>query len=183
METDNVARNYAEVFFWIVEEKQVALEFLKKLKQTIEDSPEFKSVLFHPYVNRSSKFKAMEKILGIKLSKHMENFLHILMDNYRLKKIDEICREFEEMKMEEEKAQQVKIFIPKEISSEQLDELKSSLKKKFKKKIILEVIIDKKLIAGIKLQIDGKIYDGTIRSRLDNFKHRIVQGEMCNNEY
>ena len=66
-----------------------------------------------------------------------------------------------------------KVTSSTELKEEEKTKLKEKLEKAYGKKVVLDVKVDKSLICGIVVEIDGKIIDGSIRKSLGNVKEVI----------
>ena len=56
----------------------------------------------------------------------------------------------------------------------QLKTLKSILSKNFKRPIRIKVLIDKSIIAGLKVSIAGEVIDGTVNKKLEELKKQVM---------
>lgn len=175
MELNDIISNYSEAFFSVVEDKKRGLDFLKSLREGLKKSNEFKLVLNQPYIEVEKKFEITEEILGKQLNKYEKNFLKILFDNHRINVLDKIFEKYNQIFIELSEVQPVEILTPKKIPEKLLKELKETLGEKLDKKIAPQVIVDKGLVGGIKLKINGEVYDNTIKTMLDNFQEKIAQ--------
>ena len=44
------------------------------------------------------------------------------------------------------------------------------------KEVILQQIVDSDLLGGLQVELEGKIYDGSLRTQLEKMKQRIARG-------
>ena len=56
------------------------------------------------------------------------------------------------------------------LTEEQLETLRTGLEKKFARKITLRTRVDPSLIGGMRVEIEGRVIDGSIRNKLDKIK-------------
>lgn len=175
MELNEIIRNYAEAFYSVVKDKKGELDFLSELKKGMEKSKEFRSVLNHPYIEISKKLNLIEKILGNQLNEYEKNFLKVLFDNRRINLLDKIFEKYNQIFIEHSDIQPVEILTPKEIPEDLLNELKEVLEEKLDKKIIPQVKINKDLLGGIRLKMNGEVYDNTVRKMLKSFQNKLTQ--------
>ena len=52
--------------------------------------------------------------------------------------------------------------------------MESSLSKKLNKKVILSSTIDENIIGGIKIRIGDRLFDGTVKSKLNKLKEDLL---------
>ena len=55
-----------------------------------------------------------------------------------------------------------------------LYDMESSLSKKLNKKVILSSTIDENIIGGIKIRIGDRLFDGTVKSKLNKLKEDLL---------
>ncbi len=175
MEKYNVARNYAESLYSVVEDKKTGLIFLKKMVNLVNDFEDFRLMLLHPHIKEEIKIEMIKRVFKIEIKKSHENFLKLIINHHRVEYIEDIYNEFLQIYNHFFKVQPVEIFVASEIKDKLLQSLKTVLSKKLNRKIVFKVIIDKNLIGGIKIKVGDKIYDGSIKNRLESFKNKIFQ--------
>ena len=61
------------------------------------------------------------------------------------------------------------------LNTGQIEKLEDETGKLFKKKIHLNNKIDKKIIGGVKLLVEGKIIDATIQKKLNRINRSIIK--------
>ena len=64
------------------------------------------------------------------------------------------------------------------LSEEQQKRLKEKLKKISGKEIILIQKTDSALLAGVRVELDGKLLDGTVKNRISRFPTRFIM-QQC----
>ena len=57
-----------------------------------------------------------------------------------------------------------------ELTEEEKTKLSSGLEKRFRSTVEAEYVIDESLIGGILIEADGKVIDGSVRTRLRDIK-------------
>ncbi len=91
----------------------------------------------------------------------------------KVKDLDRICELAEEIVAANENALNAKVASAVELLPEQIGEIKDYLSKKFNKEIIIKKAIDITLGAGIAVEIDGNIYDISLKSKIQRLKKAI----------
>jgi F-type H+-transporting ATPase subunit delta len=60
------------------------------------------------------------------------------------------------------------------LSPEDIELLKSTLEEKLQAKVALETRTEPSLLGGVKIAIDGKVYDGTLLARVEALRARLL---------
>ena len=62
------------------------------------------------------------------------------------------------------------VYTPINLQATDTKEIKSFLSKKFSKEIILNIIIDDSILAGVRIEVSNKVFDATLNSSLKKLK-------------
>jgi len=69
-----------------------------------------------------------------------------------------------------------KIVSARELSDKEKKDLKSNVEKMTGKKVSLDFDIDQNIIGGVVTTIGSTVYDGSIKTKLENLKQQLVNG-------
>ncbi|MAG45017.1 hypothetical protein CL633_03985 [bacterium] len=94
-----------------------------------------------------------------------KNFLQILQSKKDLKYLDKILQELDYVRAEVEDVKIVQITIARDDKK-----IISSVKKLLGRKIEPEFRVDKKIIAGVKIEIQDKLIDASVKSQIQSLK-------------
>jgi len=65
------------------------------------------------------------------------------------------------------------------LTQTQKDSLRTALEKKTSGTVQLDEHIDDSLLAGFRVELNGRMFDGSLRGRLDKLKHAIISGAIA----
>lgn len=99
-----------------------------------------------------------------------KNFYNILLRNNDLKLINKIIEKIEEIDKEERGVVEVEVTSAKEIDKE----LVSKIRELIGEKAEIKAKTDSNLIAGLKLQIDDLLIDGSIKAKLNKLRQSLI---------
>jgi F-type H+-transporting ATPase subunit delta len=105
-------------------------------------------------------------IIQDKVSKEVVNFVRLLVANGRLTVLSEVVSQFEKLKSDDDGLVEAKIDSAFELNADQIQTIVDGLSKKLNKKIDPAVNVDASLIGGIKIQVGDKVWDASVRGRL-----------------
>lgn len=145
----------------ILQEAMEVLDILKK-------EPEFFEFIKTPVVSADEKKKAIKNIFSGKISEELINLLFILIDKRRVKEYENIILRFKKLIDDSQGFSAGTIFSVHPLSKEQLLSFEEQTGKLIQKKVKLENKTDSSLIGGVRVFIEGKVIDATIRKRLDD---------------
>ncbi len=174
---DNItdSRPYAEAAFKISSDENMIDAWLSNLNilGLVINDAEVKAILSSPKIDNSDKIKFIVSFCDSK-SKLFEKFIEVLLQSKKIYNLDSISHLFNEMVLEQGGVSVVQIETPFELSSQQKTELTKTLQKQFNQKIKIQEIINKNLLAGIKISTDNEVIDHSIKRRIDSMRESII---------
>lgn len=178
MSVETIARRYgtalADVVLKSGETATVTSE-LKAWKDIFEGNAELRSVFANPSITHLDKEKVLSSLLDkTKPSKTTANFLRVLLKNGRLTEISEINERFGAVLEERSGYVAAQVTSARELSEQQKNELKSNLEKLTGKKVQLKFGIDKDIIGGVVTRVGSIVYDGSVKTQLENLKAELI---------
>ncbi|MEX0960944.1 MAG: F0F1 ATP synthase subunit delta [Burkholderiales bacterium] len=165
-----IARPYAEAVFRLAKERgelanwAEALDFLV----SVHDDPAMQAALADPKVTSADIERLLLAVCGERVDGSARNLVQILIQNRRLTVLSEIRRLYQELKARDEGMVEAKIFSAFPVEDAQLEQIVALLSKRFQKKISAEVSLDPELIGGIKVEVGDKVWDASVRGRLQS---------------
>ncbi|MDA8361529.1 MAG: F0F1 ATP synthase subunit delta [Gammaproteobacteria bacterium] len=96
----------------------------------------------------------------------VSRLIGVLIDNGRLDYLPEIAKTFAELKDEHEGRVRADVKSARPLDTQQIEALRAALSRRFGKSIVLRVVVDPDLLAGVIVQIGDMILDGSVRGRL-----------------
>ena len=180
MSVETIARRYATALADVVtksgETEQVKNE-LKIWEQLIVSSVDLQSAVRNPAIPLSSKENVINALIQkAKPSRLTANFLRVLVRNGRLTELEQINAKLETVLEERGGSVVAEVTSARDLSSAQQGELKTNLEKLTGKQVKLNFSIDPSIIGGVVTRVGSTVYDGSVRSQLENLKEELMNG-------
>jgi len=173
--TTTIAKRYARAFFDIAAEEnryEGYYDELIKFSSVIDQSSDFKEFLANPMFNNEDKKAVVKTILErVSLSGTSANFLNLLADKQRIGILDEIVQCYRELMDNALKKVRVRVRTAFPLSGELSNGLLTNLEALTNKKVDMTIEEDNSLLGGIVVQVGDTLYDGSIRSQLNNIRN------------
>jgi F-type H+-transporting ATPase subunit delta len=159
-----VSKRYAEALYDSKKDKaQGSLETLSSLYLS---NDEFKEAMDNPKVTCTEKLDVIKEIVSE--DKVFINFIDLVLREGRFSLIEDINKKYIELVHKSKGIITIKIISPYELSEEEASAISSKYKKlKNANEVKYEMKIDESLIGGIKVIVDGKLYDDSIKTKLN----------------
>lgn len=138
-------------------------------------SAELRTFLASPAVSVEAKHGVLEKIVKrLGATKIIRNFLFVLADHRRTQLIPEIIAAFQQVIRQRQGVAEAEVSSAVELSAAQKKELAAALARLTGKKIEPKYTLDPALLGGAVVRIGDTIYDGSLRSRLNEMRARLA---------
>jgi len=130
---------------------------------------EFSDFLLDPRIKADNKQTAIRNIFTDKLSKNMLNFVLLLITKQRIKNIPEIYEQLVQLINEKSNILDMKIITAEPLEEQQLYKIKEKFRNKYSASGVKTTeVVDPSIIGGIKVIIGDKVYDGSIKGRIES---------------
>jgi F-type H+-transporting ATPase subunit delta len=176
-EITTIARPYAEAAFRLAREKKSFdkwAEMLRLLDIVVRDERVARCI-GDPNVSGQQLERLVLGVCGEQLDGEGRNFVQVLISNDRLAVMPAIAEMFEQLKRDHEGVLEAQIYSAFAIDRAQVDLLVRKLEAKYQRKVRAEVSIDAQLIGGVKIVIGDKVFDATVRSKLDAMSAALIR--------
>lgn len=138
-------------------------------------SAELRNFLASPAVERQAKRGAIEKlILRLGASKVLRNFLLVIADHQRTRLLPEIISAFREEIRRRRGITEAEISSAVELTARQKAQLSSTLERLTGQRVEAKYSLEPGLLGGAVVRIRDTVYDGSLRSRLNGLRARLV---------
>ena len=165
-------REYAEALFSVALEENSAEEYLEALltlRKVIGENPEYIEFLASPAIPMSERAVAIDEAFG-SMPEYVVSFIKLLCENSKARNLFGCINEYERLcSVFSNKANAV-VYSAVELNDAQKKALAEKLLKLTEKTVEVSYIIDESLIGGIKIEVDGKTIDGSVKNRLSEMK-------------
>ena len=180
MSLETVARRYAAALADVVmksgETDSVKAE-LKSWEEMINSNADLQTAFGNPSIAQENKVKVLESLISrTNPTKTTANFLRVLLRNDRLGEISEINERLDGVLEERSGIISAKITSARPLSAGQKAELQTSINKMTAKNVRLNYEIDKNIIGGVVTRIGSTIYDGSVKTKLEELRQKLING-------
>ncbi len=130
------------------------------------------------YTNEEKK-RRLQEVFNYSLSESVLRGLFLVADSIPRKHMEaDLIHEFISYYYQTRGIEFGEVFSAKKLMEGDLMILENAFSQKLSKRIKLENIVDKKLLGGVKVVINGMVWDGTYRSRINDIKNELLSREI-----
>lgn len=180
MSTETIARRYAGALADVVTktgETEIVRGELGIWEQMLVGNAELSYAFANPAIQHADKEKILENLLQRSApSRATANFLRVLLRNGRLTDLAAINRRFDIELEERSNIASAHVTSARVLGEDERAELRANLEKLTGKQIKLQFDINENLIGGIITRLGSTVYDGSVKTQLENLKEQLVNG-------
>ncbi len=178
MKTRAAAYAAAALELAIIEDKVEEIDQdLRFIAETVNENIKLKDTLVAADVDIAQKLAVVKGLFQEKVSGVSLNFFNLLISQGDVKQLDEILRELVEKIQKEENKIIAEVITAIELDKAMQSGIEKSLSKVSGKEVKLRSKVDRSVIGGIVIRFDGKLYDGSLLSKLNGLKSKMLIGK------
>jgi F-type H+-transporting ATPase subunit delta len=152
-----------------------AQQQLKDFNGTLAGSRELQEVLMDPAIEKEQKLKVLDAIVGrIGMFPQVRNFLAVIIDHQRLHELDEIVAEYHAVADEQSHMTEAEITSAYPLNDQDRAELEAQVARLAGGRVRATYSQDPTLLGGAVVRIGSTVYDGSIRTQLQQLKQKLV---------
>ena len=156
-----------------VGKQQEILEEGQQIVEILKTEPDLKAFIDYPAISADEKKKVLSEIFEGKICQELMNFLYVLIDKRRAGRFEKIIKVYKDLLEKEEGVSYGVVYSVEELSAERIAQLEEQTSRLLKMNVKLENEIDPKLIAGVKILVEGKIIDASYRKRFEEMASQL----------
>jgi F-type H+-transporting ATPase subunit delta len=179
MHERNLAKRYAEALYDAVEPEGLAGKVerdLALLEDMLKSVPELGATLKVPVITAATKHAVIDRVLKDRASVPVVSLLKLLVDKRREAIIPFVCDEYKELARERRREVDATVTSAIELTESEKAAIVEKLSKRSGMTIVPYWLVDRTVLAGVKVQIKDKVIDGTAASLLATWKERLMIG-------
>ncbi|WP_449538059.1 F0F1 ATP synthase subunit delta [Ferdinandcohnia sp. Marseille-Q9671] len=172
-----VAKRYAVALFQLASEQNALDQFeeeIRTVKQVFVNNGDFQTVLNNPKLSVDKK-KAIVEAAFTGFSQTTLNTLYLLIDRHREEIIADVADEFVALANDKRGIADATVYSVRALSEAEEAGISSVFAKKVgKTSLRIHNVVDPSLIGGVKLRIGNRIYDGTVKGKLERIERELI---------
>ena len=173
-----IGDRYAESLFDLAKEENKVTQYLDDIKlvgEVLGSDPQIVQFFNHVLIENEKKIQLLDQSFKGNVDQYVLNFLKLLVQSRRIRYIDDIVKSYIKLSNQYLGIEEGMIYTPYELTDQQIQDIEKAISKKENKKVTLKVSIDPSLLGGIKVQIANRIYDGTIKNKVEMLKKELLR--------
>ena len=176
-----IARRYAEALADVAVARNKVEETdgeVRTFAGMIHGSRELHDLFASPIVSQTDKARVLDVLIArTRPSQTTANLLRTMLSHHRLHHLDVVYEQFRREMNERKGAVLAEVTTAQPLGPDERQKLSQQLTTLTGKLVQFEFKSDPALIGGVVTRIGSVIYDGSIRTQLQEIKHRLREGD------
>ncbi|WNG61757.1 ATP synthase F1 subunit delta [Archangium gephyra] len=176
----SIARRYARALLDVATEAgraDAVSEQLTTLSSAVGQNRELADVLFNPAYTREQRTRVVESLLKAlgQVEPVLANSIRLLVDRNRLGYLPDIARLYRDMVDAQAGRVRGHVTSAVPLSNDTVQSLAGTLKQLTQRNVVLEARVDPSVLGGVAAQVGSTLYDGTLRTQLEQLRRELKQ--------
>lgn len=181
MSVTTVARRYAEALADVALARNKVEEIdaeVRAFADMLRDSPELHQVFASPVLSQEHKKRVLDAVIERARPGQMTaNLLRTMLAHHRLHILGEVYAEFRHRINESRGVVVADVTTAAPLGTEEQARMRERLAEMTGRQVNLQFATDPSLIGGVVTRIGSVVYDGSIRTQLQEIKQRLKEGQ------
>ncbi len=169
----DISNEYAKALFVLAGEKECHKDYKKALElvdEVLDKNPAYTELLSTFAIPLDERLKVLEVAFSNSIPKDILSFLKILCEKRHIAEFTECANRYFALYNELDNVSIAKVISAVELTEAQKTALKEKLEKTSAHKMVIDYRVDKSIIGGLIIEIDGKIMDSSLKKHLRDVK-------------
>ena len=179
MTGDVLSIRYATALIELAAEEKIQEEVGRDLARLVAvcEGSDLGKVLLDPSCDLDIKLSIVDDMAEkLKIRGVLKNFVRLLVEKKRTAILKSINESYQFLCDEAAGRVKTEVTLSFDPAKADEEEIRKGLEKATGKKVIMDIKVDPELIGGVVARVGSVIYDGSIRTQLNNIKNNIMKG-------
>jgi F-type H+-transporting ATPase subunit delta len=179
MTEGRLSRRYSKALFQLAQETGEEDQIGREIEEfyAAYSSTELEKVLTNPAFAVDARKQILGQVLqSQQLTALTAHFLALLLERDRLGHLPGIVSCYRRLLNEAKGRVEAKVVSAGALDAQMVESVRQRLRGISGKDVVLQEETDPNLLGGLLIELEGKVYDGSIRTQLEKMKQRIARG-------
>ncbi len=174
----SIARRYARALFEVglkANATEPLGQALNSVAQAMALSEELKGVMENPAINPGVRQTILAKLLEqMKLPTDAANLMRLLVDRNRMQYIEPIARAYRDLLDQQTNRLRARVTSAVPLEDSVVERIRKELAYATNKQVIVERVVDPRIIGGVITQLGSTVLDGSLRNQLESLRRQLT---------
>lgn len=176
---DELSTNYATALHDMLSpsQREEALAELEAICGDIDQNESFRRLLCSRSISILEKQKALESVYAKRIkTPHLLAFLKVLVSHHRINRLHDVLSSYRSLIHEDLGIKEGIVYSATKLSASQIASINDAIATRLGSKVSLSNVVDHRLLGGVKVAIDGKVFDSSLLAKLGDLQRKLQGG-------
>jgi F-type H+-transporting ATPase subunit delta len=174
-----IAQRYAEALVEIARDGKLTFEKTSKdlnlINEILMQSKDLNAVLINPIISIEDKKEIIDKVFSGEIDLLTINFLKLLTDKNKFDIFNDVLEAYNKSMDSINNIKRVSVTSAVTMNEDAKSRLKQKLEEKLKANVVIDLNINKDIIAGLVIKIDDNVIDMSLKHKLEDLSKSITR--------
>ena len=146
---------------------------METVRGILRENPDYITLLSEPSVPKNERLTLVDQAFDGSLEAYHLNFIKILIEKGLLREYSACYKRFRKSYNEAHGIADALVTTAVKLSDAQLSQLREKLEKISGKKVVLEQKTDPDILGGVRVDLEGQLFDGSVKGRLSELRRKV----------
>ncbi len=167
---------YGQSLYDLASEEGLTEQILREMEAVdtiFKENPAYIPLLLEPSIPRRERLGLVREAFGEQIHPYLLNYLMILLENGLLRGFSASLRTFRSAYNRDNGIAEATVTSAVALTDAQAEALRSRLADLSGKHVLLTQKVDSSVLGGLRVEIEGKLLDGTVMGRLADLRRKV----------
>ncbi len=167
---------YGQSLYDLAAESNLSDEILGEMeviKELFNENPDYITLLSEPSVPKKERLQLVDEAFADGCQEYLLNFIKILIEKGILREFSACHKRFRKCYNDDHGIADAIVTTAVALDDKQLSQLSEKLEKISGKKVLLQQKVDVNVLGGVRVDLEGQLFDGTVKGRLSELRRRV----------
>lgn len=173
-----ISKEYATALFMLAQETNTGNEISESLSivsSLLRNTPDYLDFLSSPNISVNERIEAIDAAFSNRVNEYVVSFMKLICKKGHIRALHECIAAYCELDQAAKGISTGRVISAVSLNKREKSELKKKLEKFCGHSVILKYTVNRAVLGGLIVHIDGKVLDGSLRRRLHDIKEVIHQ--------
>lgn len=151
------------------------LHELLAVRDIFRDNPDYITLLSEPSIPRATRVGLVDEALGKDVHEYVTSFIKVLLERGLLRSFYSCVKRYEDSYNKDHGIEEAVVVSAVKLSEAELTKLTARLSSMSGKKVKIREKVDPSILGGVRVELSGKLYDGSVQGRLSELRKRVTE--------
>ena len=172
---------YGQSLYDLAKSENLTDEILREMdgvRRIFAANPDYITLLSEPSIPKKERLSLLDEAFGNSLQEYLLNFIKILVEKGMLRSFTACFKRFRSSYNSDHGIADAIVTSAVPLSEEDVKRLKAKLEETTGKRIFLQQRRDPEVLGGLRVEVEGRLLDGTVKGRLSELRRRVDETVM-----